>query len=108
MLRRTLCWMSAASLLALAQPRPRPLTATVSRAVISVGESATVTFSGGQLDVAGGNSIEFIGTEHAESVTIQRLDRGTFSLKGLAPCACALVFTDGRNKTTVKVRVVKK
>jgi hypothetical protein len=98
----------SAALLALVQPQPRPLTATVSRAAITVGEDATVAFSGGQLDVSGGNSIEKISTGFTGSVDVQRLDRATFSLKGRAACACALVFTDGQSKTTVKIRVLKK
>ncbi|MBI4874485.1 MAG: hypothetical protein HY822_07620 [Acidobacteria bacterium] len=104
---RVLCTFLAAALLVFAQ-QSRPLTATVSRATINVGESATVAFSGGQLDVAGGNIIDSIGTEFAHAVELERLDRARFSVKGLAPCDCALTFTDGKNKTTVKIRVVKK
>jgi hypothetical protein len=108
MLARIAGMLIVAALAVPGQPPPRPLTATVSRASIAVGEKATITFSGGRLDVTAAGTIDGIGGEFADKVELQRLDRGSFSLKGLAPCSCALGFTDGQSKTTVKIRVVRK
>jgi hypothetical protein len=84
------------------------LTATVARNPINVGETTVVRLSGGQLDVAGGNSFDSIGSEFAQAVEIQKIDRNRFQVKGLAACECVLKFGDGKNETTVKLRVVKK
>ena len=84
------------------------LTATVARSSISVGQTTVVRLTGGQLDVAGGNSIDQFGTEFAQAVQITKIDKHSFQVKGLAACDCVLKFSDGKNETTVKLRVVKK
>lgn len=98
----------AAALPVLMQSPARPLTATVSRAAIQVGDVATVTFTGGQLDGPGGHSVSCLVPESIRAVAVRRLNRAAFSLQGVAPCDCTLVFTDGRNKAAVRIRVIPK
>jgi hypothetical protein len=84
-----------------------PPQASLSQSTITVGESAVVTFTGGQLQAAQDNSIGIYKNNFAQAVELRRLDRARFSLKGLAPCDCAFVFSDGKKDVTVKLRVVK-
>ena len=84
------------------------LTATVARNPINVGQTTVVRLTGGQLDVAGGNIIGAFGDEFAQAVEITKIDRNRFQVKGLAACDCVLKFSDGKNETTVKLKVVKK
>jgi hypothetical protein len=104
--RITLCLMLVA-LCAFAQAS-QPLTATVARNPINAGETTVVRLTGGQLDVAGGITLDSIGTEFAHAVEIKKIDKNRFQVKGLAACECVLKFSDGKNETTVKLRVVKK
>ena len=84
------------------------LSATVARGQINVGETTVVSLSGGQTDVAGGNSFDSIGSEFAKAVEISKLDKNRFQVKALAACDCVLKFSDGKNQTTVKLKIVKK
>ena len=84
------------------------LSATAARGQINVGETTVVSLSGGQTDVAGGNSFESYGSEFAQSVEISKLDKNRFQVKGLAACDCVLKFSDGKNQTTVRLKIVKK
>jgi len=104
--RITLCLVLVA-LCALAQTS-QPLTATAARSPIHAGETTVVRLTGGQLDVAGGNTIGNFGEEFARAVEIQKIDKNRFQVQGLAACECVLKFSDGKNETTVKLRVVKK
>ena len=85
-----------------------PLSATVSRSTINVGQTAVVTLAGGQLDVAGYNTVGDFGDEFAHAVQVKKVDRNHFEVKGVAACDCVLKFSDGKNETTVKLKVVKK
>ena len=84
------------------------LSATVARGQIHVGETTVVRLSGGQTAVAGGNIIDSIGTEFAKAVEITKLGKNRFQVKGLAACDCVLKFSDGKNQTTVRLKIVKK
>ena len=106
-LKLALC-LFVLALVICAQGAEHILLATVGRNPINVGQTTVVRLTGGQLDVAGGNSIESFGTEFAQAVEITKIDRNKFQVKGLAACDCVLKFSDGKNETTVKLRVVKK
>ncbi len=82
--------------------------AVVSSSAITVGETTVVTFSGGQLDVAGGNIIGNFGDEFASVVEVVQVDKNRFKVKGVGPGNAVLKFTDGKNEATVKVRVSAK
>ena len=51
-----------------------------------------------------------IATELAElkGWRSEKIDKNRFQVKGLAACECVLKFSDGKNETSVKLRVVKK
>ena len=84
------------------------LSATVARGQINVGETTVVSLSGGQTDVAGGHILDNFGSEFAKAVEISKLDKHRFQVKGLAACDCVLKFSDGKNQTTVRLKIVKK
>jgi hypothetical protein len=82
------------------------LMAVISRSTIKVGQSAMVTISGKHLDVAGGNTIGFIGEELASIVEVTPAGKAKFTVKGLAPGNAVLRFSNGKKDATVKVSVV--
>jgi len=104
--RITLCLMLVA-LRALAQAS-RPLTATAARNPLNAGETTVVRLTGGQFDVAGGNIIGDFGEEFARAAEIRKTGKSRLQLKGLAARECVLKFSDGKNETSVRPRVVKK
>jgi hypothetical protein len=82
--------------------------AVISTSTIKVGQSASVTFTGAQLDVAGGNIIDNIGSEFASIVEVTPSGKAKFTVKALAPGNAVLKFRNGDKEATVKVRVVAK
>ena len=79
--------------------------AAISKDTIKVGESAIITFKGKQLDVAGGNIIDNIGTEFASIVKLTQVDKIKYKVTGLAPGEAVLKFKNGENEVEVKVVV---
>ncbi len=80
--------------------------AVISSSTLKVGQSALVTFTGSQLDVAGGNTSGSFGEEFASVVELTRVDKMKFNVKGLAPGNAVLTFRNGDREAKVKVTVV--
>ena len=78
--------------------------AVVSKDTIKVGESVIITLSsGGQLDVAASKDVPF---DWKAYVTVTRIDKMKFSVKGLAPGMAVITFKNGDKEAKVKVTVV--
>jgi hypothetical protein len=67
-----------------------------------------MTYTGAQLDVAGGNIIDNIGSECASIVEVAPAGKAKFTVKGLAPGKAVLKFRNGDKEATVSVKVVAK
>jgi hypothetical protein len=108
--------VSAALIMAFAlsvQPRPaagagekfiEEFKAVVSSDTIKVGESAVVTLSGGQFEsIWASKDVPF---DWKSYVTVTRIDKNIFRVKGLAPGNAVLRFRNGDKEAVVKVTVV--
>ena len=77
--------------------------AVVSSDTIKVGQSAVVTLSGGQFEFWASTNLPF---DWKSYVTVTRIDKNKFRVKGLAPGNAVLRFRDGDKEAVVKVTVV--
>jgi len=84
------------------------LKAVISKNTITVGQSAVVTLSGGQLDASEGDFLEDYGSEFASIVEVVQIDEDRFEVKGIGPGNAVLKFSDGKNEASVKIRVTAK
>ena len=84
-----------------------PLTATVSRSTIGVGETAVIKLSGGQSEGIMPTPVE-LGESMAGAITLRRLDGSRWEVKGARPCDCQVQFGAGKEMVRINIKVVKK
>jgi hypothetical protein len=105
------CMMMAIAVALMFSVQPRPAVAekfiqeflaVISKDTVKVGESAVVTFSGGQRPLTSTN----VPFDWKSWCSVTRTDKMKFKVKGLAPGNAVIKFKNGDKEVVVRVTVV--